>query len=157
MVNYTFDIPDHYQIHRTFHVSVPKPCYDNGFNEGKPPMIIIEGEEGVFLYQILQHQPLYKHKGDSTVKYLIKWKGYGPAYNGWEPESEIRKRAPDMLSEYCDKDAAEQAVQATQPVTGSDTGLAPGAQPSPARGRGRGRGQGTDCGFLIPITRKGKQ
>lgn len=101
MVNYTLDIPDHYQIHRTFHVSVLKPCYDNGFNEGKPPMIIIEAEEGCFeLYHVLQHQPLYKQKGDSNVNFLIKWKGYGRAYNGWEPESEIRKRARDMLSEY---------------------------------------------------------
>ena len=134
IVNYILDIPDHliYQIHRTFHVSMLRPCYDNGFNEDKPPMIMIEGEEEFELSQILQHRPLYKQKGDSNIKYLIKWKGYGPVYNSWEPESEIKKRAPDTLSEYWDEVAAGQAVQATQPITGTDTGLAPSAQPSPA-------------------------
>ncbi|DBA92462.1 TPA: hypothetical protein ACH3X1_002695 [Trebouxia sp. C0004] len=56
---------------------------------------------------------------------LVKWKGYGPACNSWEPESMIRQRAPDTLSEYWDEVAAEQAVQATQPLTGSDSGLGP--------------------------------
>ena len=137
IVNYTLDIPDHYQIHRIFHVSMLRPCYDN---EDKPPMIMIEGEEELELYQILQHRPLYKQKGDLNTKCLIKWKGYGPVYKKGEPESEIKKRVPDTLSAYWDEVAAEQAVQATQPITSTDTGLAPSAQPSPVtRGRGRGR------------------
>ncbi len=37
-----------------------------------------------------------------------------------EPESMIKLRAPDTLSEYWDEVAAEEAVQATQLITGSD-------------------------------------
>ena len=67
IVNYTLDIPDHYQIHRIFHVSTLRPCYDN---EHKPPMIMIEGEEELELYQILQHRPLYKHQVSDQVERL---------------------------------------------------------------------------------------
>ena len=35
----------------------------------------------------------------------------------------IRHRALDTLSEYCNEDAVEQAVQAIQPITASDAGL----------------------------------
>ncbi|DBA77991.1 TPA: hypothetical protein ACH3X1_012281 [Trebouxia sp. C0004] len=64
----------------------------------------------------------------------------------------IRHRAPDTLSEYWDEVAAEQAVQATQPLTGSDSGLAPGSQSGPATRR-----RGTDRGSLRPVTGKLKR
>ncbi|DBA85828.1 TPA: hypothetical protein ACH3X1_005378 [Trebouxia sp. C0004] len=64
----------------------------------------------------------------------------------------IRHRAPDTLSEYWDEVAAEQAVQATQPLTGSDSGLAPGSQSGPAT-----RCRGTDRSSLRPVTGKLKR
>lgn len=53
---------------------------DNGLNEEKPPMIIIEDKEVFYLCHILQHRPLYKQKGDSNFKYLITSKGYEHVY-----------------------------------------------------------------------------
>ena len=52
-------------------------------------MIMIDGEEEFELSQILQHRPLKKQKGGSSIKYLVKWKGY--AYNSREPESMIKQ------------------------------------------------------------------
>ena len=64
----------------------------------------------------------------------------------------IKHRAPDTLSEYWDEVPAEQAVQATQPITGSDSGLASGSQSGPAT-----RSRGTDRGSLRPFTGKLKR
>ena len=36
-------------------------------------MIMIDGEEEFELSQILQHRPLKKQRGDSNLKYLVKW------------------------------------------------------------------------------------
>ena len=76
----------------------------------------------------------------------MQWKGYGPAYNSWEPERALKRNAPETL--YWDE--LEAAVQVAEPENGSDTGLAPSDQLRPAfygRGRSKGRGRGrTDQG-----------
>ena len=82
-VNYTLDIPEHYRIHRTLHVSMLRLAYGNGSGKRRPPIIMIEGQEEFELEEILTHRPLRKTKGDSGISYLVKWLGYGPAYNSW--------------------------------------------------------------------------
>ena len=82
-VNYTLDIAAHYRIHPTFHVSMLRPAYDNGSGEGRPPLIMIDGEEEFELQTILQHRPLNKTNGDSGISYLVKWTGHGPVHNSW--------------------------------------------------------------------------
>ena len=57
------------------------PAYDNGSGEGRPPLIMIDGEEEFELQTTLQHRLLNKTNGDSGINYLVKWKGYGPVYN----------------------------------------------------------------------------
>ena len=83
---------------------------------------------------------------DTGIRYLVQWKGYGPAYNSWEPERTLKRNAPETLSDY--RDELEAAVQAAELEKGSDTGLAPSDQnlTCPAftgkrRGRGRDRGR----------------
>ena len=115
-VNYTLDIPAHYRI-PTFHVSMLHPAYDNGSGEGRPPLIMIDGEEELELQTILQHRPLNKTNGDSGISYLVKWKGYGPVHNSWEPERLLKQRAVDMLQDYWNE------VSSALPAVGA--GLAP--------------------------------
>ena len=113
--------------HPTFHVSMLCPDYDNGSGEGRPPLIMIDGEEEFELQTILQHRPLNKTKGDSGISYLIKWKGYGPVHNSWEPERLLKQRAPETLQYYWNE--VSSALQAV------GTGLAPNQTPSATRGR----------------------
>ena len=159
-VNYTLDIPTHYRIHRTFHVSMLRRAYDNGAGVQRPPIIMIEGQEEFELEEILQHSPAHKVRTDSSIRYLVKWKGYGPAYNSWEPGRALKQHAPETLSEYWDE--VEAAVQTAEQY-GSDTRLAPGRH-SQASGRGRtpGRGRGRTAGrnrgrSLRPVSKKLKK
>jgi len=137
-------------------------AYDNGCGDGRPPLIMIDGEEEFELQTILQHRPLNKTQGDSGISYLVKWKGYGPVYNSWEPERMLKRRAPDTLQDYWNE--VSSALQAV------GTGLAPENQtPSATRGRGRapghnssrGRGcgsaRGAHRGSLRPISKKLKK
>ncbi|KAL3132302.1 hypothetical protein ABBQ32_008880 [Trebouxia sp. C0010 RCD-2024] len=71
---------------------------------------MIDGEEGFEVQTILQHRPLNKTRGDSGISYMVKWKGYGPAYNSWEPERLLKRRAPDTLQDYCNEAEVEHLV-----------------------------------------------
>ena len=143
-VNYTLDIPPHYRIHTTFHVSMLRRAFDDGAGVQRPPIIMIEGEKEFEIQEILNHSPARKTRTDTGIRYLVQWKGYGPAYNSWEPERTLKRNALETLSDYWDE--LEAAVQAAELEKGSDTGLAPSDQICPAftgkrRGRGRGRGR----------------
>ena len=90
-------------------------------------LLLVEGEDEFEIDTILQHRPITKSRGDKNISYRVKWVGYGPEYNSWEPERNIKQNAPETLQEYLD----EVAVQATsKPATGSGTGLAPSDQQS---------------------------
>ena len=100
---------------------------------------------------------------DTNTRHLVQWKGYGPAYNSWEPGSTLRRNAPETLSDCWDEIEAV-AVQAAEPANGSDTRLAPSDQSNLAspgrgstRGRGRGRGRATGQGparALRPLSKR---
>ena len=80
------------KIHNVFHVSLLKP-YRSNRSDGRvqPPDPIIceeDGEEYFLLDRVLDHR--IKKKGRGQVReYLVKWKGYGPEHNSWEPESSL--------------------------------------------------------------------
>ena len=138
-VNYVLDTPAHYRIHTTFHVSMLRRACDNGAGVQRPPIIMIEGGEEFEIQEILNHTPARKTRTDTGTRYLVQWRGYGPAYNSWEPERTLKRNAAETLSDYWDE--LEAAVQAAEPQNGSDTGLAPSDQVRRGRGRGRGRGR----------------
>ena len=109
-VNYTLDIPAHYKMHRTFHVSMLRSAFDNGCGESRPPLIMIDGEGEFELQHILQHRPPHKTRSSTGISYLVKWTNYGPAHNSWEPGHSLRKNAPESLKGYWDE--LETALQA---------------------------------------------
>ena len=74
---------------------------------------MIEGEEEFEMQEILNHAPARKTRTDTGTRYLVQWKGNGPAYNSWEPERTLKKNAPETLSDYWDE--LEAAVQAAEP------------------------------------------
>ena len=80
-VNYTLEIPAHYQIHPTFHVSMLRRAYNNGAGVQRPPIIMIEGQEEFEVQEILNHTPAHWTRRDTNTRYPVQWRGYGPAHN----------------------------------------------------------------------------
>ena len=70
-VNYTLEIPAHYQIHPTFHVSMLRHAYNNGAGVQRPPIITIEGQEEFEVQEILNHCPAYKTRSDTNTHFLV--------------------------------------------------------------------------------------
>ncbi|CAI7872685.1 unnamed protein product [Closterium sp. NIES-54] len=91
---------------------------DCGTPEGKyvPPPTIVLGEELYYeVERVLLHRD--RQRGRKTVRgFLIKWKGYGPEHNSWEPEEHLTDTAVQSYME----DLAQRALP--QPADGVDPG-----------------------------------
>lgn len=73
-VSYQLEIPPHYRLHYTFHVSQLKPAYDNHAGQAPPPPMEIEGEDEFEIETILQHRPAKKSQGDKNIRFVSNGK-----------------------------------------------------------------------------------
>jgi hypothetical protein len=84
-------------IHPVFHVSLLRPYRADGRVQPPPPVLTLEGEEEYEVERILDH---ITDKRNHT-KFLVKWLGYGPEHNSWEPSSGL-ENCPDIVQAYWD-------------------------------------------------------
>jgi hypothetical protein len=83
---YKLELPDTLSIHPVFHVSKLKPYHSDGRVQPPDP-VVIDGEPHFVLERILDHR---NKPGKRNIREcLVKWKGFGPEHNSWEPESSI--------------------------------------------------------------------
>jgi Chromo (CHRromatin Organisation MOdifier) domain len=95
-VAYKIQLLTTWKIHDVFHASLLTPYNEtnaHGPNFLEPPPDLIEGEPEWEVEMILGDK-IYKKK----KQYLIRWKGYAPAHDLWEDESEIH--APKLIADY---------------------------------------------------------
>jgi hypothetical protein len=82
------DLPPLMQVHPVFHVSLIKGYADNG--ERRPAMPLEFDSDGSPQWVV---QTLLKKRqsgrGRRVVEFLVRWKGFGPEHDSWEPESNI--------------------------------------------------------------------
>jgi hypothetical protein len=86
-VDYRLDLPPVLKIHNVFHVDRLSPYKGNNINGLLPPPpepVTVDSEEE---YEV-------NHVRDSkvfgcTLKYLIRWKGYGEGEDPWEPAKNL--------------------------------------------------------------------
>jgi hypothetical protein len=95
-------LPPQYKIHNVFHVSLLKPYKDSG-SVRPPPPELIDGEEHYEVEAILAHRD---GKGRRKREYLVRWVGYGPLHDSWEPEGSF-VNARETLQDYLDHHGAE--------------------------------------------------
>ncbi|KAF8759770.1 reverse transcriptase [Rhizoctonia solani] len=84
------------KIHDVFYVGLLSKVHEspNQPLPERPPPETIEGEEEYEVEQIIDSK---KQRGKWF--YLIKWKGYGPEDNSWEPE-ELLEHSQEEIKQF---------------------------------------------------------
>ena len=90
--------PDNLKLHDVFHVSLLRPYHSDGTVQ-PPPAILIEGEHEYEVDRIPDHKDKYARSKGTTREYLLKWVGYGPEHDTWEPEVNLLY-CQDLLKKY---------------------------------------------------------
>ncbi|QRW20440.1 Retrotransposable element Tf2 protein [Rhizoctonia solani] len=93
---YCLELPETLKIHNVFYVGLLSKSHESPsqpFPE-QPPPETIEGEEEYEVEQIIDSK---RQRGKWF--YLIKWKGYGPEDNSWEPE-ELLEHSQEEIKRF---------------------------------------------------------
>ena len=113
LVAYKLDLPHALKVHDVFHVSLLRPYHEApDYRFRAPPLPeIFEGEleyevEAILGHRMVNKKARSKRQAQSGVKnpsrryeFLIRWKGYSPDSDSWEPESHL-KNCPKTLFDY---------------------------------------------------------
>src|SRR5712672_1464620 len=97
-VAYKLQIPATWQVHDVFHTSLLTPyreTVEHRKNFLEPPPDIIEGEEEWEVEQILGKRIFGRSQ---KLQFLVRWKGYSPAYDQWVNKEDMA--ADDLIRIY---------------------------------------------------------
>ncbi len=109
-VAYKLELPANMKIHNVFHVALLKAYRSDTRSYDPPPPITINGDIEFEVETILSHRDRKRGRG-STREYLVKWTGYGPEHNTWEPERHL-SNCSDAIQSYMDRPRRLPAPQA---------------------------------------------
>ena len=102
---YKLKLPSAMRVHPVFHVSLLHAYKADGSVIPPPPIFFQEGAPFYEVEEVLSHKEVRSGKR-KVKKYLIKWAGYGPEHNTWEPQSNLNAAA---LKSYWNRARADDA------------------------------------------------
>jgi hypothetical protein len=97
-VIFQLELPHQWKVHNVFYASLLTPYIEtelHGPNYPKPPPEIIEGDPEFEIEQIVGSRQIGKRK---TLQYKIRWKGYSPTHDSWEPATQVH--ALELIKEF---------------------------------------------------------
>ncbi|KAJ1596241.1 hypothetical protein NDA14_001923 [Ustilago hordei] len=97
---YRLQLPPSMKIHNVFHVDRLEPYVANTIPnrvQPPPPPVEIESDVEYEVEQILDSK--VDHRYRDPLFYLVRWVGYGPDHNSWEPASNLT-HAGDLIAEF---------------------------------------------------------
>ncbi len=88
-VTYKLQLPPHYRIHPTFHVSLlklfsPSVSPEPGQTE-EHPLPLLQDEGAIYRVKDI----LESRRRGGKLEYLVDWEGYGPEERSWVPREDI--------------------------------------------------------------------
>ena len=87
---YKLDLPKTMKIHPVFHVSLLKEYHDDGRVQPPAPFSF-DGETYYHVERILDDRLSTRGRKSPHRQYLVKWLGYGPEHNSWEPAENLEQ------------------------------------------------------------------
>jgi hypothetical protein len=95
-LTYELELPETLKIHNVFYVGLLSKVFEEPEQPliSRPPPVTIEGKEEYIVEAILDN----RRRGNKW-SYLIKWEGYGPEHNSWEPEENL-ENLKDLIKKY---------------------------------------------------------
>jgi hypothetical protein len=96
---YCLDLPENLKIHNIFYVGLLSKVKEDELRPiiREPGPLEVEGEEEYEVEEIIDSE---QHR--NGWYYRVKWKGYGPESNTWEPKANL-EHAEDILKKYHQK------------------------------------------------------
>ena len=115
-VSYELILPNSLKIHPVFHVSLLKPTVLDPFPDrgpGPPEPVMVDGDEEYEVEAIVDCR-----KRGNQLQYLVKWKGYGPEENSWEPKQNVH--AQELIQAFFRSHPQKRALLGTRrlPIRG---------------------------------------
>jgi len=108
-VAFKLGLPKNMRVHDVFHVSLLKPYSPDPHHSPPPPPDVVDGELEYTVERVLDHRD--RRQGRRLVReYLIRWTGYGPEHNTWEPQSNMAG-ATEAIAEYWDLISSKRTAQ----------------------------------------------
>ena len=93
-VAYRLDLPV------VFHVSLLQEWHAAGNLQPPPPRFVLSGEQVYTVDRILDHRLGHHGRRKHLNEFLIRWEGYGPEHDSWEPEANLLD--PNLVRNYWD-------------------------------------------------------
>lgn len=93
-VSYRLALPDCMLVHPVFHVELLREYKGPDF----VPPPAVECEDGTVRWTV--ETILAKRGQGSRCKMLVRWEGYGPAWDTWEPREMLLEDAPEVVADF---------------------------------------------------------